>query len=170
MVPREQSGFRNKCLLQTRVLSIYQEVKNNLAANVPTLAIYVDYEKAYDRVWHLGLLVKLYRLVIPTSLLKTINSWLENRTAYICFGQEKSKVFKAQVGLPKGSSLSPFLFVVYHSDLVSILGAHSGHLFADDLSVLVRAPLQKSFPALVKYLELEGNSELPTTQSFGSSR
>ena len=157
LVPREQSGFRNKCLLQTRVLSIYQEVKNNLAANTPTLAIYVDYEKAYDRVWHLGLLVKLYRLDIPTSLLKTINSWLENRTAYICFGHEKSKVFKAQVGLPQGSSLSPFLFVVYHSDLVSILGAYSGHLFADDLSVLVRAPLQKSFPALVKYLELEGN-------------
>ena len=76
LVPREQSGFRNKCLLQTRVLSIYQEVKNNLAANAPTLAIYVDYEKAYDRVWHLGLLVKLYRLDIPTSLLKTINSWL----------------------------------------------------------------------------------------------
>ena len=158
MVPREQSGFRNKFLLQTRMLSIYQEVKSNLAANAPTLAIYVDYEKAYDQVWHLGLLVKLYRLGIPTSLLKIINSWLENRTAYICFGQEKSKVLKVQVGLPQGSSLSPFLFVVYHSDLVSNLGAHSGHLFADDLSVLVRAPLQKSFPALVEYLELEGNN------------
>ena len=157
LVPPEQSGFRPKCLLPTRVLSIYQEVKNNLSANAPTLAIYVDYEKAYDRVWHIGLLVKLFRLRIPTSLLKIINSWLENRTAYISFGKEKSMEFRVQVGLPQGSSLSPYLFVVYHSDLVSCLGAHSGHLFADDLCVLIRAPLQKSFPALVKYLEQEGS-------------
>ena len=36
--------------LPIRVLSIYQEEKNNMAANLPTLAIYVDYQKAYDRV------------------------------------------------------------------------------------------------------------------------
>jgi hypothetical protein len=80
-----------------------------------------------------------------------------NRTAYIHYGQTKSDVFKVQVGLPQGSSLSPYIFVVYHSDLVACLGAHSGHLFADDLSVLIRAPIVKSFPSLVKYLEVEGS-------------
>jgi endonuclease/exonuclease/phosphatase (EEP) superfamily protein YafD len=157
LVPREQSGFRTNCLLPTRVLSIFQEVQNNLAANVPTLAIYVDYEKAFDLVWHSGLLVKLSRLGMPTSLLKIIHSWLGNRTAYIYYGQTKSEVFKVQVGLPQGSSLSPYIFVVYHSDLVDCLGAHSGHLFADDLCVLIRAPIQKSFKSLVKYLEIEGS-------------
>ena len=73
-MPREQSGFRSNCLLQIRVLSIYQEVQNNLAANVATLAIYVDYEKAFDFVWHGGLLVKLYRLGIPANLLRMIYS------------------------------------------------------------------------------------------------
>jgi hypothetical protein len=57
LIPDEQSGFRPGCLLPTRVLSIYQEVKNNMAANVPTLAIYVDYQKAYDKVWYKGLLI-----------------------------------------------------------------------------------------------------------------
>ncbi|CAF1649604.1 unnamed protein product [Rotaria magnacalcarata] len=50
LVPIEQSGFRPGCLLPTRVLSIYQDVKNNITANIPTLAIYVDYQKAYDKV------------------------------------------------------------------------------------------------------------------------
>lgn len=45
LVFHEQSGFRPKCLLPTRVLSIYKEVKNNRAANFPTLAIYVDYKR-----------------------------------------------------------------------------------------------------------------------------
>ena len=156
LVPNEQSGFRTNCLLQTRVLFIFQEIQNNLAANAPTLALYVDYEKAFDLVWHSGLLVKLHRLGIPTSLLKMIHSWLSNRVAYIYYGQSKSVGFKINVGLPQGSSLSPYIFVVYHSDLVACLGAHSGHLFADDLSVLIRAPIEKSFPPLVRYLEVEG--------------
>ncbi|CAF3391163.1 unnamed protein product [Rotaria socialis] len=50
LVPPEQSGFRPRGLLRTRVLSIYQEVKNNMAANIPTLALYVDYQQAYGRV------------------------------------------------------------------------------------------------------------------------
>ncbi|CAF5194789.1 unnamed protein product, partial [Rotaria magnacalcarata] len=74
LVPIEQSGFRPGCLLPTRVLSIYQEIKNNMTANIPTLAIYVDYQKAYDKVWHKGLIVKLNRLSIPLGLLKLIVS------------------------------------------------------------------------------------------------
>lgn len=85
IIPNEQSGFRKKCLLQTRALSIRQEVKNNLAGNIPTLGIYIDYRKAYDLVWHMGLIVKLYRMNIPLELLKTLTSWLENRKAYITF-------------------------------------------------------------------------------------
>ncbi|CAF4586260.1 unnamed protein product, partial [Rotaria socialis] len=48
LVPIEQSGFRQGGLIATRVLSIYQEIQNNLAENMPTLALYVDYRKAYD--------------------------------------------------------------------------------------------------------------------------
>jgi hypothetical protein len=129
LVPREQSGFRSKCLLQTRVLSIYQEIKNNLAANAPTLAIYVDYEKAYDRVWHMGLLVKLYKLDIPLNLLKMIESWLDKRTAFISFAQKKSEVINVRIGLPQGSALRPFIFVVFHSDLVKIEGERKRKLF-----------------------------------------
>ena len=157
LVPKEQSGFRVKCLLPTRVLSIYQEIKNNMAANCPTLAIYVDYQKAFDLVWHMGLLVKLHRLGIPTALLRMIQSWLADRKAYLSFGQKRSKIFNVHVGLPQGSSLSPYTFVVYHCDLVACLGAHSAHIFADDLSVLIRASIQKSFTALTRYLEIEGS-------------
>jgi hypothetical protein len=79
LVPVEQSGFRPGCLLATRVLSIYQEVKNNMTANIPTLGVYVDYQKAYDKVWHKGLVVKLNKMNIPLGLLKVIISWLNDR-------------------------------------------------------------------------------------------
>jgi hypothetical protein len=156
LVPAEQSGFRPRGMLTTRVLSIYQEIKNNLAANMPTLALYVDYRKAYDMVWHGGLLVKLKELEMPVELLKIISSWLKDRQGYIVFGEKKSDKFQIDVGLPQGSSLSPYLFIVYHCDLVHCLGAHSGHLFADDLCVLIRAPITKALSPIIEYLEKEG--------------
>jgi hypothetical protein len=156
LVPIEQSGFRPKCLLATRVLSIFQEVKNNMAANIPTLAVYVDYQKAYDRVWHAALLFKLRRFGMPLGLLKMTESWLKDRKAYVVFGEKTSKVFNINIGLPQGSSLSPYLFIVFHCDLINCLGAHSSHLFADDLSVLIRPPITKKLAHMLQYLEKEG--------------
>jgi hypothetical protein len=46
------------------------------------------------------------------------------------------------------------MFGVYYSDSVVCVGCH---LFADDLYVLIRTPLQKSFPPLVEYVEVEGS-------------
>ena len=137
LVPTERSGFRPGCLLPTRVLSIYREVKNNMAANIPTLAVYIDYQKAYDKVWHKGLIVKLCRMGISLGLLKLIISWLSDRSAYVVFGKSTSKIFYMYVGLPQGSSLSPYPFIVYHSDLVTCAGAHACHVFTDDLNILI---------------------------------
>lgn len=60
-----------------------------MAANVPTLAIYVDYRKACDKVWHTALLSKLWNLGMPPDLLKIILSWLKDRMAYVAFGERK---------------------------------------------------------------------------------
>lgn len=156
IVPVEQSGFRSRCLLATRVLSIYQEITNSMAANVPTLAIYVDYQKAYDRVWHAALVTKLWKLGMPLSMLKMVVSWLGNRKAYVVSGDSASDTFDINIGLPQGSSLSPYLFIVFHCDLIKCIGAHSGHLFADDLCVLIRPPLEPKLPPMMDYLEREG--------------
>ena len=106
-------------------------------------------------VWHAGLLVKLQELGMPITILKLIASWLQNREAYIAFGKKKSDRYHIKIGLPQGSSLSPFLFIVYHCDLIRCLGAHLGHLFADDLCVLIRAPITKALPPAIKFLEEE---------------
>ena len=156
LVPVEQSGFRPGCLLPTRVLSIYQEVKNNMTANIPILAVYVDYQKAYDKVWHKGLVVKLFRMGMPLALLKLIISWLRDRRAYVVFGENRSKIFHTYIGLPQGSSLSPYLFIVYHCDIVACVGAHSSHIFADDLNVLISPPISRGIKPMIEFLEEEG--------------
>ena len=127
-----------------------------MAANLPTLAIYVDYQKAYDRVWHAALVSKLFRLGISLNLLKIIESWLKDRKAYVIFGKKTSNIFDINIGLSQGSSLSPYLFVAFHSDLINCIGAHSSHIFADDLSVLIKLPIMKNLGPMTEYLEKEG--------------
>ena len=153
---KEPSGFKPGDQLSTRVLLVYQKIKNNLAANVHTLAVYVDYKKVYDMIWHMGLIVKLRDLGMPITLLKIIVSWLGTRQAYITFGETRSDNFEINMGLPQGSSLSPYLFIVFHCDLIKCIGAHSGHLFADDLNLLMRTSIMKSLSRMMEYMEQEG--------------
>ncbi|CAF2261169.1 unnamed protein product [Rotaria magnacalcarata] len=156
LIPSEQSGFRPGCLRPARVLSIYQEVDNNIAANIPTLAIYVDYQKVYDIVWHAALIVKLNHLGMPHGLLKFFISCLNDKQAYVVFGEQSSNRFRIFSGHPQGNSLSSYLFIVFHSDLTTVLGANWAHIFADDLNVLIRPPISKNFVPMIEYLEKEG--------------
>ena len=52
--------------------------------------------------------------------------------------------------------LSPYLLIVFHGDLTTVFGAHSAHLFADDLNVLIRPPIFKNVAPIIEYLEREG--------------
>ena len=61
-----------------------------------------------------------------------------------------------RAGLPQGSSLSPYLFIVYHCDIVSCVGAHYSHIFADDLNVLISPPICRGIKPIIKFLEVEG--------------
>ena len=59
------------------------------------------------------------------------------------------------VGLSQGSSLSPYLFIVYHSDLVTCVSAHACHIFADDLNVLIIPPICRKIRPMIEFLERE---------------
>jgi hypothetical protein len=104
IVPTEQSGFRPNCLVSTRVLSIVQQVQNNLDANEPTLSLYIDYKKAYDRMWHTALIVKLHRSRMRIALLKVVYSWLFTRKAFALHGELVTKEFSISIGFPKEAS------------------------------------------------------------------
>ncbi len=82
--------------------------------------------------------------------------WSGTPVCYIVFSKEKSDKFHINIGLPQGSSLSPYLFIVYHCDVIHYLGAHSGHRFADELSVLIRAPITETLSLIIENLEKEG--------------
>lgn len=78
-----------------------------------TAALFLDIEKAFDSVWHKGLLFKLNVLGVPRYIVKIIKSYLENRKLRIRINQEESEEISPQKGVPQGSPLSPLLYNIY---------------------------------------------------------
>jgi len=81
-----------------------------------------------------------------------IISWLKDRRVHVAFGERHQKFFYINTGLPQGSSLNLYPIIVLRCDLVQYIGAHSGHLFADDLCVFVRSPIATKLASMIEYL------------------
>ena len=101
-----------------------------------TCMSFCDISKAYDSVWHQGLLFKLKQSGIDGALIKWIENYLVNRTQRVFIGSSMSTPKQTTAGVPQGLVLGPLLFLVYVNDkhvvenLLSIT-----RLSADDTSL-----------------------------------
>ncbi|KAI5704876.1 hypothetical protein M8J75_009611 [Diaphorina citri] len=96
--------------------------------------ILLDIEKAFDKIWHEGL---LYKLNIPSPLIRMIKSYLEGRTLQVKYNEQLSDKFQIHAGITQGSILGPTLFTIYIQDLPKLKYLNTG-LYADDTALYAR--------------------------------
>ena len=94
-------------------------------------------EKAFDRVWHTGLLHKMKKFDMDHSLVRWIKSFLSERSISTKIENIKSDFFKPKHGVPQGSPLSPVLFIIYVSDIPQPVNIQATTLsqFADNIAL-----------------------------------
>ncbi|GBP33592.1 RNA-directed DNA polymerase from mobile element jockey [Eumeta japonica] len=121
LTPRqEQFGFRSghsTTLQLVRVLH-HMAVEHNRGRR--TVGVFLDIEKAFDRVWHSGLLYKLIENRIPPALVRTVASFLKDRDFYVTVEDATSDPRPIRAGVPQGSCLSPCLYAVYTDDIPTL--------------------------------------------------
>ena len=96
--------------------------------------MYLDISKAFDRVWHYGLIFKLKRCGVSGQLLHLVKDLLKNRKQRTVLNGQSSNWGDIMAGVPQGSILGPLFFLVYINDLTAGLKCNV-KLFADDTSL-----------------------------------
>ena len=97
--------------------------------------MFLDISKAFDKVWHQGLLYKLKHNGISGNLLETLTDLLKDRKQRVVLNGKSSSWANVEVGVPQGSILGPLLFLIYINDLPDNLSTNV-KLVADDTSLL----------------------------------
>ena len=92
----------------------------------------MDISKAFDRVWHAGLIKKLRKCGIDDNLLKWFKSYLEDRNHCVLIDGHRSGWLPITCGVPQGSVLGPLLFLLFINDLVYEIKNCKINMFADD--------------------------------------
>ena len=96
---------------------------------------FLDVSKAFDKLWHPGLLFKIKRILL-SSYFNLLKSYLNERQFETKINGETSSSFHIHSGVTQGSILGPPLNVLYKSDLPTFKETTLG-TFADDTAICV---------------------------------
>ena len=134
LISTKQSGFRpgDSCIYQ--LISITSDIYRSFEKHHETRALFLDISKAFDKVWHDGLIHKLKCCGISGNLLTFLQDYLSNRHQRVTLNGTTSDWRSISAGVPQGSVLGPLLFLIYINDLTDNIKSQM-RLFADDSSI-----------------------------------
>ena len=129
-----QAGFLPGHSTVFQLLETYHSIVKCIDEGKSCCMIFCDLSKAFDRVWHKGLLFKLQTYGVTGNLLEWFKSYLSDRKQKVMYKNLLSSSKTINAGVPQGSVLGPLLFLIYVND-VSDKMLSMCRLFADDNSL-----------------------------------
>jgi hypothetical protein len=115
------TGFTPGHSTTNQLTYLYEFISKALDNGKEIRAVFCDISKAFDKVWHRGIIHKLSHLWINSNLLNWFKSYLENRKQRVVINGYKSDGKFILAGVPQGSVFGPLLFIIYINDIASTL-------------------------------------------------
>ena len=154
-----QHGFRARRSCDTQLVEFTHDLFAGIQDGHQMDVIIMDFAKAFDKVSHNSLLIKLQRNGITGRSLAWIAAFLKDRTQQVVVDGARSERGEVSSGVPQGSVIAPALFLVFINDLPDSISSDV-RLFADDTVVYRKvasaedaAILQRDLDSLAKWEE-----------------
>lgn len=148
----QQHGFMAKRSTTTNLASFTSFVIRQIEDGQQVDAIYTDLSAAFDKMNHQIALAKFDKLGMDTQILSWLHSYLVDRSMSVKIGDHVSLPFSVCSGVPQGSHIGPFLFLLYMNDVNFVLNCLKLS-YADDLKLYYT--IKKAEDALFLQQELE---------------
>ncbi|MEW8546520.1 MAG: reverse transcriptase family protein [Candidatus Thiodiazotropha sp.] len=116
-----QSGFRKDYATLDNIFSLYSLLEYHKSKKTKLYCCFIDFTKAFDNVWRIGLWQKLIKQGIQGKILNVIKNMYAKIKSCILLNGLSSDYFYCEKGVRQGENLSPLLFSLYLNDLETYL-------------------------------------------------
>ena len=127
-----QHGFRKQRSCETQLLLTIHDFTTSLEEGEQLDVVVLDFSKAFDKVPHKHLCMKLEHYGIRGSTLLWLENFLSDRTQQVILDGYHSNILPVTSGVPQGTVLASLLFLCYINDLPELVSCCC-RLYADEL-------------------------------------
>ena len=147
IIAEEQVGFRAGRSTTEQIFNLRILCEKYLQHQQNLYHVFIDFKKAFDRVWHEALWATMRKYNINASIILAIENLYDKAQSTVLFNGSTGEWFRTTVGVQQGCLLSPTLFNIFLERIIcEALDDHEGSVsiggrlitnfrFADDIVV-----------------------------------
>jgi len=167
VLQKTQYGFRKNRSTADAIHVVRRMIARGESTNEELHLVLLDWEKAFDKIYHHKLIEALERLNIPEEIIGIIKAMYTNTKFFVKMDGKESKIYTQHSGIRQGCPLSPYLFImimtvmchdIHENDALNISGqrpeglVEDQVLYADDTICITKtvAAMNKLVKAMMK--------------------